>query len=56
MRTHARERRQITTAKLRLLRPILRYSYARDAYILRLVGDSVGPVFQLDPGDGSDQR
>jgi hypothetical protein len=31
-----------------LMRPILRYSVARDAYVLRVVGRRVGPVLRLD--------
>ena len=30
-----------------MLRPVVRFSYARDAYILRIVGRHVGPVYQL---------
>jgi hypothetical protein len=31
-----------------VLRPVLRYSHARDAYVLRLVGSQVGPVLRED--------
>ena len=31
-----------------MLRPILRYSHVRDAYVLRGVGSSVGPVLRVD--------
>jgi hypothetical protein len=31
-----------------LLRPLLRYSHARDAYVLRGVGSNLGPVLRLD--------
>ena len=31
-----------------LLRPMLRYSSSRDAYILRLVGSQRGPVLRVD--------
>jgi hypothetical protein len=31
-----------------LLAPFFRYSYGRDAYILRGVGDRVGPVLRLN--------
>jgi len=47
MREHARQRHQISETKLKLLRPFVRFSYARDAYILRIVGRHVGPVYQL---------
>jgi hypothetical protein len=30
------------------MRPVLRYSNARDAYVLRLVGSNVGPVLRAD--------
>lgn len=30
---------------LTVLRPALRYSYTREAYVLRLVGNHRGPVF-----------
>jgi hypothetical protein len=33
---------------LLLLRPLLRYSATRDAYVLRLVGRRVGPVLRMD--------
>jgi hypothetical protein len=47
MRTTARQRRQVSQAKLWWLRPVVRYSYKRDAYVLRGVGRHVGPVYQL---------
>jgi hypothetical protein len=31
-----------------LLRPLLRYSVSRDAFVLRLVGRSTGPVLRQD--------
>jgi hypothetical protein len=31
-----------------LLRPVLRYSHMRDAYVLRGVGSSIGPVLRVD--------
>jgi len=31
-----------------LMRPVLRYSSARDAYVLRAVGRDVGPVLRVD--------
>ena len=44
-----------------LLRPFLRYSRSRDAYILRGVGSSRGPVLRVDrrhgqPFDGVERR
>jgi len=40
-----RERRHIGALGLLVLRPFLRYSESRDAYILRAVGRTRGPVF-----------
>jgi len=31
-----------------LMRPVLRYSVSRDAYVLRGVGRHVGPVLRVD--------
>jgi hypothetical protein len=31
-----------------MLRPLLRYSATRDAYVLRFVGRSTGPVLRAD--------
>ena len=46
-----------------MIRPVLRYSAYRDAYVLRAVGNSVGPVLRVDrrvrrsrPFDGVDRR
>jgi hypothetical protein len=44
-----------------LLRPFLRYSRSRDAYVLRGIGAKTGPVLRLDrrtgqPFDGVDRR
>jgi len=45
------------------MRPVLRYSYPRDAFVLRGVGRKVGPVLRSDrrvkqrgPTDGIDRR
>lgn len=45
MRTTPRPRRPLHPAMLALLRPALRYSYTREAYVLRVVGNQRGPVF-----------
>lgn len=29
------------------MKPLLRYSYARDAYVLRVVGSQMGRVYQV---------
>jgi hypothetical protein len=46
-----------------MLNPVLRYSYSRDAYVLRAVGRSLGPVLRPDrrirrarPLDGVERR
>jgi hypothetical protein len=31
-----------------LMRPLLRYSVSRDAYVLRWVGNTAGPVLKVD--------
>ena len=48
---------------LALMRPVLRYSNARDAFVLRMVGSNVGPVLRIDRRqqrraafEGSDRR
>jgi len=59
-----RTRRYVAKNTLLLLSPFFRYSYSRDAYVLRAVGRSVGPVLRPDrrrmrdgrPLDGIDRR
>jgi len=41
-------RRYVAKNALLLARPFYRYSYSRDAFVLRGVGRSVGPVLRLD--------
>jgi hypothetical protein len=41
-----RERRYVSPALLSVLRPIFRHSSSRDAYVLRLVGNRMGPVLR----------
>jgi hypothetical protein len=48
MRTVRRPRRYVAKRWLTLLRPVLRYSTSRDAYVLRVVGRHVGPVMRVD--------
>jgi hypothetical protein len=43
-----RTRRYVAKNILLLVRPFFRYSYPRDAFVLRGVGRSVGPVLRLD--------
>ncbi len=43
-----RKRRYVSRTTVRLLRPLLRYSEGREAYVLRLVGRRFGPVLRQD--------
>jgi hypothetical protein len=45
---HPRNQRYISRLTLVLLRPALRFSHSRDAYVLRFVGTHAGPVFSRD--------
>lgn len=63
-RTNARPRKQVSGLMMMLLRPFFRYSITRDAYVLRIIGNRVGPVLQRRmaaaeaeavPDAGSDQ-
>jgi|GEM_PF-2075409 len=47
MRSQQRPRRRISSAKLAALRVAFRYSSSRDAYVLRGIGNRVGPVLKL---------
>jgi hypothetical protein len=57
-----RSRRYVAQHWLSILRPAFRYSTTRDAYVLRLVGNSRGPVLRADrrrrrvPFDGVERR
>ncbi|HWY90167.1 MAG TPA: hypothetical protein VNY31_05790 [Solirubrobacteraceae bacterium] len=48
MRTAARPRRYVAQHWLMVLRPVFRYSTTRDAFVLRILGNSTGPVLRLD--------
>jgi hypothetical protein len=48
MRSTRRPRRYVAKRWLLILRPLLRYSATRDAFVLRLVGRSTGPVLRPD--------
>lgn len=48
MRAQARPRREVSPGLIRLLAPLFRYSAGRDAYVLRGVGNRVGPVLRPD--------
>jgi len=43
-----RTRHYVPRRLILLLTPVLRYSYSRDAYVLRGVGRSVGPVLRAE--------
>jgi len=57
-----RPRHYLARHWLQLLGPAFRYSITRDAYVLRLIGNSRGPVLRLDrrrrrvPYDGIERR
>lgn len=51
-----RPRRKVGRWTLAVLRPLLRYSYRRDAWVLRLGGDKRGPVLRLREGGRSPNR
>jgi hypothetical protein len=48
MRSAVRPRRYVARWWLLILSPLLRYSATRDAYVLRVIGRSRGPVLRLD--------
>jgi hypothetical protein len=64
MRSATRPRRYVARHWLLLLKPVLRYSITRDAFVLRLLGNSTGPVLRPDrrrrrrrePFQGIDRR
>ena len=56
MRTTPRTRRHVHPVVLALLRPALRYSYTREAYVLRGIGNQRGPVFVRDVDEPGAER
>ncbi len=52
MRKVKRPRRYVARHWLLLVRPLLRYSAVRDAYVLRVVGRRMGPVLRVDRRHG----
>ena len=48
MRSTARPRHYLPPPALTLTRPLLHYSVSREAYVLRLVGNRLGPVLRSD--------
>jgi hypothetical protein len=47
-RDQPRRRHKVSARTAKLLAPLFAYSYYRDAYILRGIGDWIGPVFTID--------
>lgn len=43
-----RPRHYVSSMTLMLVRPLFRYSLSRDAYVLRLIGNSSGPVLRRE--------
>jgi hypothetical protein len=43
-----RPRHYVSRATLALLRPLFRYSLSRDAYVLRVIGNTRGPVLRRE--------
>ncbi len=64
MRSARRPRRYIARHWLLVMRPFLRYSGSRDAYVLRGVGRQLGPVLRQErrvmhragPFEGAERR
>jgi hypothetical protein len=48
MRNTQRPRRYMSKYSLALMRPLLRYSTTREAYVLRVAGRRLGPVLRQD--------
>ena len=44
----SRRRHYVSKLTLTLVRPVFRYSISRDAYVLRLIGNSRGPVLRRE--------
>jgi hypothetical protein len=64
LRSAERPRRYVAQHWLLALKPVLRYSITRDAFVLRGIGGSMGPVLRPDrrrrrqrsPFEGADRR
>jgi hypothetical protein len=48
LRLSHRPRHYVSPATLALIRPLLRYSSTRDAYVVRFVGNHRGPVIRRE--------
>ncbi len=56
MRTTPRPRHTVNPVVLALLRPALRYSYTREAFVLRGIGNQRGPVLVRATPESSSER
>ncbi len=56
LRSIGRPRRYVAKHWLAILGPAFRYSVTRDAFILRVVGQSVGPVLREDRRERRSQQ
>jgi hypothetical protein len=54
LRNRHRRRREVSSSTATILSPLFRYSRTRDAYVLRLIGDRLGPVLRVGPSSGND--
>jgi hypothetical protein len=52
MRTNVRPRHEAPALVIAVMRPFMRYSYHRDAFVLRGVGNRYGPVLVRRQDDG----
>jgi hypothetical protein len=48
MRDQPRKRRYVDQRLLTLIRPLIRYSGTRDAYVLRVLGNRAGPALRVE--------
>lgn len=44
-----RERKTVDGRRADLLKPFLRYSAGRDAWVLKVIGNRFGPVYRIGP-------
>jgi hypothetical protein len=56
MRTTPRPRHTVSPVVLALLRPALRYSYTREAFVLRGIGNQRGPVLVRATPDAAPEQ
>lgn len=56
MRTTPRPRHHVHPVVLAVLRPAFRYSYTREAFVLRAIGNQRGPVLVRTAGDETPQQ